>query len=100
MRKGGLEMEINSIDDVNALNEYQKIENIAKIEKKIKQLRYTPISTTACLMAFALWCVLSGNDTWSPILISLIAMSIGSVGYSNVQRSDLLQELFELKYGK
>jgi hypothetical protein len=93
-------MEINSLDDVNALSEYHKIENIEKIEKKIKQLKYTPITSIAVLFAFASWCIFSGNNTWSPTYFSLIAITIGSVGYSNVQRTDLLKELFELKYGK
>jgi hypothetical protein len=29
----------------------------------------------------------------------LIASSIASVGYSNVERTDLLKQLIELKYG-
>lgn len=29
-----------------------------------------------------------------------IAVAISSVGYSNVQRTDLLGQLFELKYGE
>ncbi len=67
-------MELNSIDDINAFDEYKKIERIQRIEMKMKRLSFTHLI--------------------------LIAAFIGSVGYSNVQRTDLLKKLFELKYGK
>jgi hypothetical protein len=35
-----------------------------------------------------------------PFSIFLVAITIVSVGQSNVQRTDLLKQLFELKYGK
>mgnify|MGYP006144399089 CR=1 FL=1 len=92
-------MELNSIEDVKALTEYKKIEQIENIEKKIKKLSYVPAWSCGVLVIWAFWATWSGT-TWSPMNIVLVAISIGSVGYSNVQRTDLLKQLFELKYGK
>ena len=52
------------------------------------------------LMLYAFWGVWANQTTWSFTHLILIAAFIGSVGYSNVQRTDLLKQLFELKYGK
>ncbi|MCC5825302.1 hypothetical protein [Alkalimonas sp.] len=92
-------MEINSIDDVNALNEYQKVKQIERIEKKIHRLSFVPASTCAGLI---MWFFLSTwlNASWTPMNLLLIAIAIGSVGHSNVQRTDLLKQLFKLKYGE
>ena len=92
-------MELNSIDDVKALTEYQKIDQIQRIEKKIHKLSFVPISLCAILMSWAFWGMWFGQTSWSPMYFAIIAVTIGSVGYSNVQRTDLLKKLFELKYG-
>ncbi|SEB01268.1 hypothetical protein SAMN04488051_11372 [Alkalimonas amylolytica] len=59
-------MEINSIDDVNALNEYQKVKQIERIEKKIHRLSFVPASTCAGLI---MWGFLSTwlNASWTPM---------------------------------
>jgi len=93
-------MELNSIEDVKALTEYQKIEQIQKIEKKIKKLSYIPATSCTALIAYSFFSFYSGNTEWVPSNFMLIAVFIGSVGHSNVQRTDLLKQLFELKYGK
>jgi hypothetical protein len=93
-------MELNSIDDVNALTEYQKLDKILRIEKKMNRLSFTPITSCAALMLYIFWVTWAGYTGWSPTIYTLIAVFIGSVGYSNVQRTDLLKQLFELKYGK
>jgi hypothetical protein len=95
-----MQMELNSLDDVKALTEYQKIEQIQSIENKIHKLSFVPISLCAILMSWAFGGMWFGQTTWSPMYFVLIAITIGSVGYSNVQRTDLLRKLFELKYGK
>jgi hypothetical protein len=93
-------MELKSIDDLNALTEYQKIEKIQRIENKMKSLSFAPLASGVTLMIYVFWAYWAGNTAWSLIHLSLIAILIGSVGYSNVQRTELLKELFELKYGK
>jgi len=93
-------MELNSVDDVKALTEYQKTDQIQRIEKKIHKLSFVPISLCAILIIWAYLEMWFGQATWSPMYIMLIAITIGSVGYSNVQRTDLLKKLFELKYGR
>ena len=93
-------MELNSIDDINAFDEYKKIERIQRIEMKMKRLSFTPITSSSALVLYTFWGVWADQTTWSFTHLILIAAFIGSVGYSNVQRTDLLKKLFELKYGK
>jgi cytochrome b561 len=93
-------MELNSIEDVKALTEYQKIEQIERIEKKIHRLSHIPTYLCLVLMIYGGWAMWSEEHTLLPVSIILIATTITSVGQSNVQRTDLLKKLFELKYGK
>ena len=93
-------MELNSVDDVNALTEYQKLDKIKRIESKLKRLRYVPILSGVLLLAYTLWLLFSGVGTLSPAHLIIFSVFIANFGYSNVQNSDLLQELFALKYGK
>ncbi|MDC0602737.1 hypothetical protein OAP14_06870 [Aliiglaciecola sp.] len=93
-------MKLNSIEDVKALTEYQKIDQIQRIEKKIHRLSFVPASICAILISWAFWGMWFGQSTWSPMNIVLIAIALGSIGHSNVQRTDLLRQLFELKYGQ
>tara|TARA_R110002050_G_scaffold12999_7_gene41858 strand:- start:1642 stop:1755 length:114 start_codon:yes stop_codon:yes gene_type:complete len=37
-------MKLNSLDDAKALTEYQKIDQIQRIEKQIHKLSFVPIS--------------------------------------------------------
>ena len=92
-------MELNSVDDLNALSEYHKIDRIIRIEKKIHRLSYAPVFLSTVLLLWAFWSMWSGNTTWSPIHLVFISIVIASVGNSNVQRTNLLKELFALKYG-
>ena len=92
-------MELNSVEDVKALTEYQKIEKIQSIEKKIHKLSFVPVTSSAVLIIWAFWATWAGS-AWSPMNMLLVAVTIAAVGHSNVQRTDLLQQLFELKYNK
>lgn len=93
-------MESNSIDDLNVLTEYQKLEKIQRIEEKMRKLSFTPLTSCVALIFYSFCLVWGGYNTWSASIIVPIAILIGSVGYSNVQRTDLLKQLFELKYSK
>lgn len=92
-------MELKSVDDVNALTEYKKLEKIESLENKIKRLKYIPVLCGTLLLANVLWLTFSGSQTIESGVLILFAVFIAIVGHSNVQRSDLLQELFEIKYG-
>lgn len=92
-------MELNSIEDVNALNEYQKIKQVERIEKKLQRLSYVPAFFGVALFLLAFLHTWLGI-LWTPMHLLPIAIAIGSVGYSNVQRTDLLKQLFKLKYGE
>ena len=92
-------MELNSIEDVKALTEYQKIKQIERVEKKIHRLSYIPNYLCLFLIAYGGWAMWS-EEPLLPFSIFLVAITIVSVGQSNVQRTDLLKQLFELKYGK
>ncbi|NVK56805.1 MAG: hypothetical protein HWE26_14455 [Alteromonadaceae bacterium] len=92
-------MDLNSIEDVKALNEYKKIEQIQRIEQKFHRLGLVPYITFFGLVAYAFFSLWVGGGSWSYMHFMLIATSIASVGYSNVERTDLLKQLIELKYG-
>lgn len=98
-------MDLNSINDVNALIELQKIDKIREIEKKIHRLSFAPAISAAMILAYFVWASWYRHDIDTAGLLSIngfvvIASAIASVGGSNVQRTDLLMELFELKYEK
>jgi hypothetical protein len=93
-------MELNSIEDVKALNEYKKIEQIQSIEKKFHRLGLVPYITFGALSVYSIFTVWVGGGSWSNMHFMLIASSIAGVGYSNVERTDLLKQLIELKYDK
>lgn len=93
-------MEINSIDRANALTEYQKVEKIQYIEKKMDRLSFTPFLSCVGLMLYGFWSIWANFTAWTHLNVVIIAIFIGNVGYSNMQRTDLLKQLFELKYGK
>jgi hypothetical protein len=92
-------MELNSIEDVKALNEYKKIEQIQKIEKKFHRLGLTPYMILGALSVYYIFTVWIGGGSWSSMHFMFIASSIAVIGYSNVERTDLLKQLIELKYG-
>ena len=93
-------MEINSVEDVNALTEYQKISQIQRIEKKLHRLSFMPLILGIIFMVYCVWLGWSGVESISPILLMVVGSFIIGIGQSNVLRSDLLKQLFELKYGQ
>jgi hypothetical protein len=93
-------MEINSVEDVNALTEYQKISQIQRIEKKLRRLSFMPLILGIIFMVYCVWLGWSGVESISPILLMVVGSFIIGIGQSNVLRSDLLKQLFELKYGQ
>ena len=93
-------MELNSVEDVKALTEYQKIDQIQRIEKRIHRLSFIPAIGGLMLLLYSFWLLWSGTNSLSPTHLIIVASFIASIGHSNVQRSDLLKQLFELKYGK
>ena len=90
-------MEIKSEEELNAKVEFNKIDQIQKIENKLHRLSFIPLYFFAFLL-LAYFGLDLGNKLSSAVLILIIA--IGVVGQSSVQRTDLLKELFDLKYGK
>lgn len=45
-------MELNSIEDVNAHNEYQKVKQIERIEKKLRRLSFVPAFFCALMLLY------------------------------------------------
>jgi len=90
-------MDIQSKDELNAQVEFNKLDQINKIENKLRKLSFLPIYFFAFLL-LAYFGLDLGNNLNSAIIILIVA--IGVVGQSSVQRTDLLKELFELKYSK
>ncbi|WP_206483879.1 hypothetical protein [Thalassotalea sp. G2M2-11] len=93
-------MELNSVEDVKALTEYQKIDQIQRIEKKIHRLSFIPFIGGLMLLLYSFWLIWSGINSLSPAHLIVVASFVASIGHSNVQRTDLIKHLFELKYGK
>jgi hypothetical protein len=90
-------MDIKSKDELNAQVEFNKLDQINKIESKLHKLSFLPLYFFAFLL-LAYFGLDLGNNLNSAIIILIVA--IGVVGQSSVQRTDLLKELFELKYSK
>jgi hypothetical protein len=78
------------------IKRWKKIE---RIEKKIHRLGHIPNYMCLFLFAYGAWAMWL-EEPLLPFSIFLVAITIVSVGQSNVQRTDLLKQLFELKYGK
>jgi hypothetical protein len=93
-------LELNSIEDVKALNEYKKMEQIHKIEKKYYRLGFAPYLTLGVLTVYYIFIAWLGGESWSNMHFIFIASSMASIGFSSVKRTDLLKQLIELKYGK
>lgn len=89
-------MEIKSMEDAHALSEYQKIKQIERIETKLQRLSFMPVITYAALLLWYLWSVWA-DFSWTPMHIVMIAIAILSVDRANVQRIELLKQLFELR---
>jgi|TARA_R110001583_G_scaffold188672_1_gene351015 hypothetical protein len=90
-------MEIKSEEELGAKVEFNKIDQIKKVESKLHRLSFIPLYFFAFLL-LAYFGLDLGNKLSSAVLFLIIA--IGVVGQSNVQRTDLLKKLFELKYSK
>ncbi len=90
-------MEIKSENELDAKVEFNKINKIQKIERKLHRLSFTPLYF---FVFFSL--TYFGLDLDKDLSMSLFTLfvAIGFVGQSNVKRTDLLKELFELKYSK
>jgi len=93
-------MDLNSIDDIKAFTEIQKIEKINRIEKKIRQRGYFPLIASLMFFIYAFWIASTNIQGLSPIDLFVIAIFISVLAQNNIEHSNLLKELFELKYGK
>jgi hypothetical protein len=93
-------MEVGSKEELFALTEYKKIEQIQKLEKKLNQLKYTPVLMAFSLLVTAFFLIWIGVNMLSPIHLIPVAAAIGVVGFANAESTSLLKRLFVLKYGK
>lgn len=93
-------MEVGSKEELFAHNEYKKIEKIQKLEKRLNQLQYMPLLVAFILIGTIFFLIWIGVDVLSPIHLYSVAIAIIVMGGANVERTNLLKCLFELKYGK
>jgi hypothetical protein len=56
--------------------------------------------TLGALTVYYIFTVWLDGGSWSNMHYMFIASSMASIGYSNVERTDLLKQLIELKYGR
>jgi len=92
-------MELNTLQDVDNMTTFQTIKKVEKLESNIARLKHIPTIVFAVILFWAVPQVIfeSVHHLTNTILL---ALAILIVGQSNVKRSELLMELFELKYGK
>ncbi|WP_220462082.1 hypothetical protein, partial [Colwellia sp. Bg11-12] len=94
------QMELNSMEDVKAIAEFQKIEQLQRIEKKLHRLSFTPLYAAIMIIIYNIWSIWFVNNYSTPMNHGILAIIVIGVCRSNVERTDLLRQLFELKYGK
>ena len=90
-------MDIQSKEDLDAQIIFNKLNQINKIENKLRNINFIP------LYFFALLTLSYFSFNWSANpsnAIPMICVAIYVIGQSNVHRTNLLKKLFELKYGK
>jgi hypothetical protein len=92
-------MEVKFKEEPDTKIEIQNFDEITKIEKKMKALGYMPIHAFIVGMLMSLITIYYDNPPFS-IIISSLTASIALTSIANVQRTNLLKKLFELKYGK
>jgi len=93
-------MTLKSLDDVKALIEYSKIDQLQRIEKKLKRLSYAPVYACGFIMGQGFWSIWNNETSITPSLLLIVGLAFAVVGQANVKRTDLMRKLFELKYGK
>ena len=93
-------MEVNSLEDIKSQSELKKIEQLQRIEKKLHRLSYMPIYAGILIIIYNFWSIWFLNNSLSSISNVFLVILVLSVCNSNVQRTDLLKQLFELKYDK
>jgi hypothetical protein len=93
-------MELNTVADVNALTELQKLEQIQSIDKRINDLKNVPLFASIgfiVLIFIAMWFEYELSNT--AVLMVAIVMVVSHSRNQNKQM-DLLKQWCELKYGK
>lgn len=92
-------MEVHSKEEVDAYLQIQKLDQIQRIEKKMKRLSYEPVWTFGSIIIYAFSCVwLEYESTFFSLIF--LAGIIGGVSKVNVERTELLRQLFEIKTGR
>lgn len=92
-------MDIKTKEQLDAHVEYNHLQQIEKIENKLKRAAYLPAILFFIVLLFMFYIGFDVANNLNGVVILLVTM-MAIVGQTNVQRVDLLKTLFELKYGK
>lgn len=92
-------MDINTKEQLDAHIEFTHIQQIEKVENKLNKMRYLPASLFFIVLGFLFYIDFDVTNNLNGVVI-LLATMIGVSGQTSVQRTELLKELFELKYGQ
>jgi len=93
-------MDIKSEQQVDGLIELNKLKKVQKIEKNLQRLSYVPIYASVGIILYFFWLIWFKVTITSPTFLFFVGVIIVSLARANVKRTDLLKDLFELKYDK
>ena len=91
-------MNFNSVEEVEAYSRLQIEKEIDKIEAKINKLRYMPQMAVSAIVLYLIGMHYIGYASEYWITIMFIGLVIMATDQTSVKRTELLKELFELKY--
>ena len=92
-------MNFNSVEEVEAFSGLQIEKEINKIEAKINNLRYMPQMAVAAIAIYLIGMHYIGYASEYWVTIMFVGLIIMATDQASVKRTELLKELFKLKYG-
>ncbi len=90
-------MDFNSVEEVEAYSALRIENKIDKIEKKLNKLRYIPTIPVVAMALYIAGMDFIGHTLEHWITIILIGVLIILADQASAKRTDLLNELFDLK---
>ena len=95
-----LEMDLKSVEEVEGYAALRADNKIRNIEEKLRRLSLTPYIVLASVVLYAAIVFFFDKSQESWMAVVFLGALIFAVDHKNIQRTELLKELFQLKYGK
>lgn len=90
-------MKIQTTSDITALETFNKMEQITRIERKMQRLSHAPLGAFAALMLYCFLLYWLGVETLTPQTLFAVVGIIGGLAQAMIKRGDLLQQWTILK---